>query len=204
MTVAEAVAGRGVTELLHYTTQKGVLGTIASGAILSRAQLDGEEYLAHIREAVWPRKDPAWIDHISLSMTSINYELFLQSRSHYPELWWAVFSVSSAILEGSDAVFTTTNNIFPSVRRGRGLAGFEAMFAEEVVGKYGAIHTRAGLADNQPSDRAAEVLYPVRIAMDAIQGVYVIEPDHRNMILAWCDAHDRPELSVEVRPDVFA
>src|ERR1700759_5046661 len=91
--VSAAAARRGVAELLHYTTQKGVQGTIASKALLSRAQLDGDEYLAHIREPVWPRKDAQWIDHISLSVTSINDDLFFRSRNHYPHLWWAVLSV---------------------------------------------------------------------------------------------------------------
>jgi hypothetical protein len=156
----EAAQRRDVKELLHYTTQKGVHGTIASKAILSRAQLDKDEYLEHIREPVWPRKDPAWVDHISLSVSSINDDLFYRSRSHYPHLWWAVFSVNPSVLDDPEVVFTTTNNIFPSVRRGKGIGGFEAMFAELVIGKFQAEHTRAGLPDAQPTDRAAEVLYP--------------------------------------------
>jgi hypothetical protein len=180
-----------------------VHGTIASGAILSRAQLEQEEYLAHIREPVWHRKDQDFIDHISLSVTSINDDLFWRSRSHFPHLWWAVLGVTPAILDDSGVVFTTTNNVFPSVRRGTGVEGFEAMFAEEVVGRYGTVHGRAGVSDPQPTDRAAEVLYPVRIPTDHIEAIYVVEPDHRNLIVSWCEALNHPDLAVEVRPDVF-
>jgi hypothetical protein len=147
----EAGQRRGVTELLHYTTQKGVHGTIASAALLSRARLDKDDYLEHIREPVWPRKDPAWVDHISLSVSSINAELFAQSRAHFPHLWWAVFSIDPRIVDDAGVVFTTTNNIFPKVRRGEGVSGFEAMFADPVLGKFSSVHTRAGLSNAQPT-----------------------------------------------------
>ena len=202
-TPLQAARSRGVDQLLHYTTQKGVHGTIASHAILSRAQLDDEDYLVHIREPVWPRKDPRWINHISLSVTTINDLLFSQSRYHYPHLWWAVFAIDPAILDDEGVVFTTTNNIFPAVNRAPGVDGFESMFAKEVEGRWGAISTRAGVGDAQPTDRAAEVLYPARIGSGHIQAVYVLEPDHRNLILAWCEALGHPDLAVEVRPNVF-
>jgi hypothetical protein len=200
---SSAAARRGVPSLLHYTTQKGIHGTIASKALLSRAQLDQEEYLALIREPVWPRRDAPWIDHISLSISTINDLLFRQSRAHFRDLWWAVIAVSPAVLDDAGVAFTTTNNIFPSVRRGEGLDGFEAMFAETVVGRNGVVQTRAGLPDAQPTDRAAEVLYPQRIETSRIQAIYVMEPDHKNLILGWCAALDHDDIPVEVRPDAF-
>lgn len=203
-TPLQAAESRGVTELLHYTTQRGVHGTIASRALLSRARLDKDEYLEHIREPVWPRKDPAWVDHISLSVSSINDELFRQSRLHYPHLWWAVISLDPVILDDSDVVFTTTNNIFPMVRRAGGVGGFEAMFGDPVYGKYSSVHTRAGLSACQPTDRAAEVLYPGSIATERVQRVYVVDAEHKRTVLAWCEALDHPDLPVEIRPDVFA
>lgn len=199
----DAATQRDVRELVHYTTQKGVHGTIASAAILSRAQLDSDEYLEHIRKGVWPRRDHLWIDHISLSVSSINDVLFRQSRPHHPSMWWGVFSVSPSILDDANVWFTTTNNIFPAVRRGQGVEGFEAMFADPVEGRYGAIHTRAGLPCSQPTDRAAEVLYPQRISTQNVQKVYVTEPEHRHLILAWCEALEHPDLEIEIRPDVF-
>jgi hypothetical protein len=203
-TPTEAAFARGVEELLHYTTQKGVHGTVAAAAILSRARLDDDEYLEHIRKGVWPRKDHAWIDHISLSVTSINSLLWNQSRWHHPDMWWAVFSVSPRILDDDGVWFTTTNNIFPSVCRGQGVAGFEAMFADPVVGRNGVRLTRAGLPRSQPTDRAAEVLYPARIPTDNVERVYVAEAEHRRYVLAWCDALEHRELCVEIRPDIFA
>jgi hypothetical protein len=203
-TPAGAARLRGVRELVHYTTKRGVHGTIASRALLSRARLDKEEYLEHIREPVWPRKDPAWVDHISLSVTSINDELFRQSRSHFPQLWWAILSIDPAILDDDDVMFTTTNNIFPKVRRATGIRGFDAMFADQVYGKYSSVHTRAGLTNCQTTDRAAEVLYPRRICIDHVQAVYVLDAEHKRTVLAWCEALDHPDLCVEIRPHVFS
>lgn len=203
VTPSEAATRRGVTQLLHYTTQKGVHGTIASAAILSRAQLDKDEYLEHIRKGVWPRRDHRWIDHISLSVTSINELLFRQSRANHPMMWWAVFSVWPSILNDDNVWFTTTNNIFPAVRRGQDLTGFGAMFADPVEGRYGKMHTRAGLPCSQPTDRAAEVLYPQRISTDRVQRVYVSEADHRHLVLAWCEALGHRDLDVEISPNIF-
>jgi hypothetical protein len=202
-TPVEAADRRGVSELVHYTTQRGMHGTIASRALLSRARLEKDEYLEHIREPVWPRKDPAWVDHISLSVSSINDELFRQSRAHYLHLWWAVISIDPVILDDADVVFTTTNNIFPKVRRTMGVEGFEAMFDDPVYGKYSAVHTRAGLRDCQPTDRAAEVLYPARISTDRVQAVYVLDAEHKRTVLAWCEALDHSDLHVDVRTDLF-
>jgi hypothetical protein len=118
-------------------------------------------------------------------------------------MWWAVFSVSPSILDDDHVWFTTTNNIFPAVRRGQGVAGFEAMFADPVEGRYGTMHTRAGLPCSQPTDRAAEVLYPQRISTTNVERVYVSESDHRRLVLAWCEALGHPDLDVELRPDIF-
>jgi hypothetical protein len=119
-------------------------------------------------------------------------------------MWWAVFSVSPAILDDEDVWFTTTNNIFPAVKRGQRIAGFEAMFADPVVGRYGTVYTRAGLPLSQPTDRAAEVLYPKRIPTEYVRHVYVGDTEHRRYVLAWCDALGHPDLDVQLRPDIFA
>lgn len=177
---------------------------IASHAVLSRARLDKDEYLEHIREAIWPRRDTDWIDYISLSVSSINDDLFFRSRNHYPQLWWAVLSISPKIVDDPDVFFTTTNNIYPSVRRGDGVSGFEAMFADPVIGRFGVVKTRAGLPASQPTDRAAEVLYPKAIPTEHVHAVYVLKSEQKHTVLAWCEALNHGDLCVEIRPDVFA
>jgi len=48
MSVDEIIQSRGITEVLHFTTHRGITGAFASGCILSRRQLPQEKYLEHV------------------------------------------------------------------------------------------------------------------------------------------------------------
>jgi hypothetical protein len=204
VTASELAADRGIEEILHYTTEKGIYGAIVKQAVLSRRQLEGDPDLEFIFQAVWPVKAPAWADHISLSISRINLDLYDRSRRHYPDLWWGVLAFETTILDHDNVHFTTTNNIYPACERGQGEAGFEAIFADNVRGRYDFVHTRHGLQDEQPTDRAAEVLYPRQLQLEHLARIYVPGAEHRRIVHAWCDALGRDALPVEVRPDVFA
>ncbi|HEU0127959.1 MAG TPA: hypothetical protein VFQ48_05060 [Pseudonocardiaceae bacterium] len=41
-------AGRGITEVLHFTTHRGLLGIFAKEAVLSRERLEADKYIEHI------------------------------------------------------------------------------------------------------------------------------------------------------------
>lgn len=136
-------------------------------------------------------------------MNSINVDLYGSAQRNLPDLWWAVLAFEPGILDHEGVWFTTTNNIYPSCARGQGTEGFEALYAGEVLGRYSSRHTRAGVGDAQPTDRAAEVLYPGELSLDHLTSVYVPSNEHRQHILAWCDALQRAEPRVAVRQDVF-
>lgn len=198
---------RGVREILHYTSQKGVMGSIIVDALLSRKQVEETPAVEFIFEGVWDRyRDPRWVDHISLSVSQINLDLFERSRRRHPDWWWAVMSFDPTLLADNDVWFTTTNNIFPSCRRNPGLAGFEAIFAERVEGRFQRIYDRTelALAPNLPTDLAAEVLYPQRIALDRLQRLYLPGEQHRRTVNAWCEVYGRDELPVEIGAGVFS
>src|SRR5438874_2502808 len=134
---AEAAVARGVSEILHFTTEKGVLGSLRKDALLSRQRVQDDPDLAFIFTEVWPRRDPEWLDHVSLSVTRINRELYEKAAHNLPGLWWAILSFEIAILDHPDVVFTTTNNVYDDVCvRTTGPAGFEAMFRERVPWGY--------------------------------------------------------------------
>lgn len=195
---------RGVREIVHFTTDKGVLGTISKGALLSRERVQDDPDLAFIFHGVWPRRDSRWLDYVSLSVTDINAFLYTQARRNLPDRWWGVLAFDVDVLDHPDAWFTTTNNIFPSCRRAQGSDGFEAMFAPVVEGRYQAKLDRAGRSDDQPTDRAAEVLYPRQVPADRLVGVYVPSALHRALVRAWCDALGRPEPPVDIRADLLS
>lgn len=204
MTPAEAAARRGVSEIVHFTTEKGLLGSIRKDSLLSRRRVQDDPDLAFILQRVWPRRDHSWIDYISLSVNTINLDLYRAAQNHLPDLWWTVLAFDPAILDHDDVWFATTNNIYPSCRRAQSLVGFEALYADEVRGRYSERRVRDGLDGAQPTDRAAEVLYPRELALDHLVAVYVPSDEHRQHVLAWCDALGRAEPRVEVRQDVFA
>ncbi len=159
MTPAEEAQRLGVREIVHFTTEKGLLGSLDTGALLSRARVEEDPRLAFILQRVWPRLDHAWTDYISLSVNTINRTLYEQAQSHLPDLWWSVMAFQPEVLDHDGVWFATTNNVYPSCGRARGLAGFRSLYADEVLGRYSARRTRDGLDDAQPTDRAAEVLY---------------------------------------------
>jgi hypothetical protein len=207
MSVASAARARGITEILHYTTSRGVLGTLASGALKSRARLPQDEYLEHVWVPVCRvRYDSEWLDYVNLSISDINSALYtIAAGRWHPGLYrWGVLSFAPEILDHEGVQFATTNNMYPSVRRGTGVAGFEALFANRVAGRYGAAHVRRPEHPAyRPTDPQAEVLYRGELATDFLQRIYVSDTEARATIRAYCDAVGHRDVDVEIDPDVF-
>ena len=200
MSAVEAARLREVTELVHYTTSPGIMGTLMTGRLLSRKRLEGNEEIAFVREAIWPTRLPKWDDHISLSITRINKDLHDRSRQHYPEHWWGILSFATSILDDEDVWFATCNNLWPSCERTQHAVGFEALFADTVEGKFQVDTERsAAMPANWPTDRSAEVLYPGEITLDHLQRIYVTDLAHRALIIAWSETFsiDIPEVVVD-------
>ncbi len=213
--IEETITRLGIEEVVHFTTNRGVLGMFASGAILPRSQLPKEKYLEHVyKPNAAERKDPNWTGCNSLSITRVNTDFFGVSRywHAHTEVWWAVVSIDPVVLTHAGVVFVTTNNIYPSRIRGTGAPGLEAIFADPVLGKFGHEHRRTPeLPENCTTDVQAEVLYPGRISTEFIRRVYVLTDQHADIvssqydILAQSDdpVDVRPELPIEVRPEFF-
>jgi hypothetical protein len=201
----ELISLREVNRVLHYTCEKGVMGAIRLGALLSRQRAEQQSEVSFIFEGIWPRKDPEWVDHISLSLTKPNTDLFARSRQRFPDYWWALLEFEPEILADPGVVFTTTNNVYPPCERAEGAEGFEAMFATEVVwGHYETTaRRREDYPENLPTHEAAEVLYPASIPLTRLRRVIVPAEPHRRMIAAWCDAFGHPAVSVDVDPSLY-
>lgn len=203
--VLQVVQRRAIREVLHFTTSLGLLGVLGSGLVLSRARLPENRYLEHVFKPNSTRKDVAWLDFVNLSISDINEWMFDRSENWHvsEDLWWACLSFTPAILAEPGVVFTTTNNIYPSVRRSYGAGGLEALFAPRVIGRYQSVHERAQKTDAQPTDRQAEVLFPRQISAEALRAVYVREPEHLDDIEGIFACFPTAEVPLEVRPDVF-
>jgi hypothetical protein len=197
VTVAERARERGIERIVHYTSNRGVMGAVANGALLSREQVENDPGIAFIYEGIWERKDHDWVDYISLSVSRINVDLFERSRKHFPDFWWAVMSFDVEILDHHDVWFTTTNNVYEEVLdRRQGLDGFEALFQESVAWGYrGSRHHRWPGQDRAwPTDRAAEVLYPTRLPLEFLRTLHLPDRDACRLVKAWCEVYGRDPL----------
>lgn len=215
MSVHDAIKRHKIEEVLHFTTNHGVLGMFAVGAILPRKQLPEEKYLEHVyRPNAAVRKDSDWIGYVSLSISRVNTQFFGASRHWHrnTETWWAIVALDPAILADDGVVFVTTNNIYPARRRGRGEEGLEAMFADEVAGYYGRLERRyAGMPDSWTTDVQAEALYPGPISTRNVRRIYVLNNDHGDLVASQYDilrsrgdtSDTRAELPIDVRPELF-
>jgi hypothetical protein len=208
--VVELAAELGITEVLHFTTSRGLAGILAQGENLSRRRLPEEKYVEHVARAnnESRRVDLAWEPMVNLSITRVNDWMLNTSinkdRWRSEEVFWTVLSYEPSILGDAGVVFATTNNIYPACERALGSPGLASLYAPEVRGRYGAISTRHGLTLNQPTDRQAEVLYPGAVPNSAIQRIYVSEAEHRDEVQGWfsfLDLKDEPNIVVD--PAVF-
>lgn len=175
-TILVAAEQRGITQVVHFTTVKGVVGILAAGAIKSRARVSEDQYLEHVYEpnALF-RKDTPWLDYVNLSIERINDWMFQTSAKWHPaeDNPWTMLSFHPRILAHPGVVFTTTNNIYPACERSEGLAGFARMFADTILGHYSKPHDRTSKLAAWPTDRQAEVLYPGEVSCVNLQRIDV-------------------------------
>jgi ssDNA thymidine ADP-ribosyltransferase DarT-like protein len=202
---------RGITEVLHFTTSSGLLGVAATGAVLSRDRLEEEKYLDYIAVLNCPdrSRDAAWTGHVSMSITQINRTLLESSKRWHPEedVVWCVLAFDVAILGHPGVVFADSNNAYPVTKRGVGVTGLAAMFADTVVwGKFNTTERRTSRTPKQmPTHAQAEVLYPDRMSVQWLRNIYV--PDHEtgDHVNGWFAALKTfPRVPVTCKPEVFA
>jgi hypothetical protein len=206
--VVDAVAARGIQEVLHFTTSRGLLGILARNELLARSHVDEEPQVALIKMLNCEyRRDGDWIDHVSMSIGMINQWMFRTSSNWHGSdgIWWSVLAFDPAILGDPGVTFATTNNIYPAVRRAQGVVGFEAMFADPVAGRYGALSRRHdGMAPGTPTDPQAEVLYPRGIGLDKLTAIYVAEEERVEDVHGMLGGLNRLlDVPVRWKPEIF-
>jgi hypothetical protein len=205
------VADRGITEVLHFTTNRGLLGILATGAVLCRDLLREEDYI----EAIYTPncdnrlKDADWTCYVNLSISRVNKDMLDSSeRWHSTEdLWWAVLAFDVSLLAHPGVHFTTTNNTYrPSVQRGTGVSGLHALFADSVEwGYYGCRRSRCSeMPRAWTTDPQAEVLYPERVSVGLLRALYLREPEHVDHVAGLMSIFPTvPRVPIRHKPEVF-
>lgn len=193
MTVEEQCALRGITELLHFTTNRGVVGVLYSGQLISRRRLPEASYLSYVlalNSAKRPEeresfdKSEDWLDYVNLSVSEINASFLGFSKSWHQDLWWAILSFDSIIASHSGVYFASTNNSYDKCLRVPGLDGFSGLFAPVVWRKSSPAWyvRRIAREDRLPTCQQAEILYPHAVPIEYLRKIYVAEEEHHDSV----------------------
>jgi len=215
MTIAEDIERRGIRELLHFTTNRGIVGTLAKEALLSRHRLPQEKYLEHVlhvNSAVRPEaaeafdKKQNWLDYVNLSISEINRRfLEFSLRWHKDsDIWWGILAFDPILATHAGIVFTTTNNSYePYCVRHEGLDGLNLLFQPSIRRKHNWYAHRGGRSPNLPTCEQAEVLYPCAVPTSFLRRIYVMEGEHHDQARGWLREFGLPQVEVSINPAKF-
>ncbi|MFD9002171.1 DarT ssDNA thymidine ADP-ribosyltransferase family protein [Streptomyces sp. NPDC059582] len=209
-TVDSYLVQRGVSEIRHFTTNRGLAGVLATQSLLSRKQLPEESYLEHIfTPNCDTRKDRHYLDTISLSISKINADFFNVCSGSWhasSDVWWVVLGIEASVLAHPGVIFTTTNNIYSNVKRGEGVGALKALFADEIrpfIPPPNVIIKRSNQPEECPTDARAEALYPQRLSTEHLLRIYVRFPEHEEKVAATMDAVGHPSVEIKYDPEAF-
>jgi hypothetical protein len=210
VTINGYVDERGIREVRHFTTNRGLAGILATQTLLSRKRLPEESYLEHIfTPSCDTRKDHKYLDTISLSVSKINASFFnICSGSWHAssDIWWVILAFDPSVLAHPGVIFTNTNNIYTNVKRGEGVNALRAMFADEIrpyIPPPNKIIRRINRPVDCPTDPQAEALYPERLSTEHLLRIYVRFPQHEEKVAATMDAVRHPPVEIKYDPEAF-
>jgi hypothetical protein len=214
MTLVQAINDRSITEIMHFTTNRGFVGALAAEFVLSRARLPENKYIekiVHENSAYRPEaaehfdKSQDWLDYVNLSISDINSRFFIYSTEwhKHADVWWVIMAFSPEIISHEGVFFATTNNAYEHCRRQQGIEGFNQLFVPRVLRKGNWSATRMGRPDSHATCEQAEVLYPQRLSMDFLQTVYVRTDEDADRVAGWLREFSRLRVVVKVDPAKF-
>lgn len=204
-TIAQIIRDRGISEVLHFTTNRGLVGMFASGSVKSRQRLPTDEYIEHIyTENCRVRYDQDWLDYVNLSITDINGRLFGIAKDKWhaaKDLWWCILAFEPAIMTHDGVHFATTNNIYPGVKRLPGADGLEELFAPTIK-RWDVLRRTRHLQPFETTCSQAEVLYPGELSLDHLTHIYVATGEHLDQVAAQMGVWDG-EIPIQIEPVRF-
>jgi ssDNA thymidine ADP-ribosyltransferase, DarT len=215
MTIAEEIHRRGIQEVLHFTTNRGIVGILATGELLSRHRLPQEKYLEHVlhvNSATRPEATEAfdksnnWLDFVNLSISEINRRFFEFSKNWHSEedIWWGILSFDPVLMTHDRVVFTTTNNSYEEAcHRQGGIDGLNLIFQPDIKRKTGWYARRGTRAPNLPTCEQAEVLYQEAVSTTYLRRIYVMEGDHQDQAGGWLKEFGLQQVEVVINPAKF-
>ena len=214
MSVGQIIQERGIQSVLHFTTNRGLVGVLAVRCLLSRRKLRDEqllEHVLHVNAAYRPEaaaafdKSEDWLDYVNLSISEVNTRFLAVSKRWHNNVavWWCILEFDSEILTHDGVYFATTNNSYGQCLRGADGEGLTALFQERVWRKADWSVRRYGRPTHLPTCEQAEVLYPERLRGQHLRRVYVADEEHYDVVGGWLREFDFPDVEVLHSSDKF-
>lgn len=211
----EEIKRRGITELIHFTTNRGIVGVLDSGFLLSRhrvRQEDNLRYILHCNATNRPEendffdKSEHWIDFVNLSISEINRRYFEFSQNWHlnADIWWGILSFDSIAIADDGVYFATTNNAYDRCIRKKGLEGFNDLFAPVIERKSPSWNAyRSTRAERLPTCEQAEVLYPGALSARYLRRIYVLNEACYDTVVGWLGEFGFTNVDVQINPQKF-
>ncbi|MEU6688357.1 DUF4433 domain-containing protein, partial [Streptomyces sp. NPDC046832] len=100
--ISTLIQKRKITEVVHFTTNRGLLGILVQRLCKARALLAKDEYLESIyhENTKWRREDPKYWSYVNLSISEPNHRFLRISSEDWwanEDLFWAVLSFDPVI-----------------------------------------------------------------------------------------------------------
>ncbi|MES9898730.1 MAG: DarT ssDNA thymidine ADP-ribosyltransferase family protein [Sedimenticola sp.] len=218
MSIEEQIAAREITEILHFTTNRGLVGSLAKGFLLSRPLLSEDylKYVLHLNAEIRPEeasyfdKSEDWIRFVNLSVSEVNSRFLNVSRRWHTseDVWWAILAFSPTIVTHNNVWFSTTNNGYDGAIRGIGESGFSNLFAPNVLRKSNGYSgnwscSRSSRESRLSTCEQAEVLYPEKLDLQYLNKVYVEDETHYDLVKGWVTDFELTEVCVEINKQKF-
>ena len=212
--IASTISVKGITEIVHFSTNLGLLGCLHTGYLLPRSRLPENQSLAHILTLNAPfraeerpsfDKSERWIDYVNMSVSEITTNLFKHSLKWHADrdIYWVILSFDPELCSDDGVYFSTTNNIYPGTIRGKGGEALEALFANRIHRRDDWYANRRNRAAHLPTCEQAEVLYPAKVDMRFLRRVYVREGEEADSVYALLSQYSRQDVAVVLDPEKF-
>ncbi|MFB6534872.1 MULTISPECIES: DarT ssDNA thymidine ADP-ribosyltransferase family protein [Streptomyces] len=195
---------RKITEVVHFTTNQGLLGILVEQLCKARALLAEDKYLESIyhQNTKIRREDPRYWSYVNLSITQANHRFLRISTDKWwadADLFWAILSFDPVIMAHPGVLFAPTNMAYQGIAPRSGTEGAEALFAACVPAGWGKVTHRSGQAPNVATCPQAEVLYPQAVPTRHLQCIYVVtqEDAAKAQAIVSVSGHDEVDIIVD-------
>ncbi|OON71447.1 DarT ssDNA thymidine ADP-ribosyltransferase family protein [Streptomyces tsukubensis] len=206
--ISTLIQERKITEVVHFTTNRGLLGILVQRLCKARALLAKDEYLESIyhENTKWRREDPKYWSYVNLSVSEPNHRFLRISSEDWwanEDLFWAVLSFDPVIMTHPGVLFAPGNMGYEGITPVEGLPGAEALFADRVPKGFKKTMARWDRAPHLPTNPQAEVLYPQAVSTRHLQRIFVFTDEDAAKAEAIVSVSGHDEVDIIVDPVTF-